>query len=560
MFRKQLLLWLIPCLCFSDPCERVYKHLQLGDTKYASRLAFQMLSEDDSSHQNWRVYLNSLSRDLQVKEALKVFTQYGMRFPEFKNDPEIIEDIAWSVIRKGNNSPSPLVRLYASIASVLSQDSQGVLLIRERLEDRNALIRKVAATLCGFLPDHTIHEQMYTLVQKETNPEVKGALIKGLAKAKYDALLPYLLNQIAKDQSTPEELSLHIEAAIMLTDTINDNQIKMLSKSDRAGLRALSCQLARHFERRESLPFITPLIHDYHPSVRASAIHAVGLLSPQSIEKLNDRVPSVAIMAAWATTLHDASQGEKLFSKWIDHNDPEIRIEAAAVLSQSGPRGAAIMSSLMHKSDDPFVKMTLAKGLIGEREDLFSASLAIQNGLLQVKGRLTTRGYEVGEAIIPCEFSNDPADLNMPEVANQMTRLKLINLLTAVDSEGGDLALREFLQQRSNAVTSLTLTTLLSEGEELSIDSIQEYLNHEKLEVRLQAALLIGTWLKDEEAISLLHTHLPTAKRDLKLQIIEGLGRVADKRSIPYLVEVLKEPLPTQQIITASSILQCLNR
>ena len=129
-----------------------------------------------------------------------------------------------------------------------------------------------------------------------------------------------------------------------------------LAHSDRAGLRLLACQIVQHFELREDVDQIIPLLDDHRADLRAAALHTLGLLrighheGPPLQElfraKLDDNDPSVAITAAWGLTLSDAEAGQKAFQRWFK-NDQKLEVQrmAAAALAATGKYGSGWLNS-----------------------------------------------------------------------------------------------------------------------------------------------------------------------------------------------------------------------
>jgi hypothetical protein len=76
--------------------------------------------------------------------------------------------------------------------------------------------------------------------------------------------------------------------------------------------------------------------------------------------------------------------------------------------------------------------------------------------------------------------------------------------------------------------------------------------------VKVQAALILALWGREESAIATLQQAYGGSDRELKEKIIEGVGRVGAKSSIPFLVEKLQEPSPTLRLLAAAALLQCL--
>ena len=79
-----------------------------------------------------KLLIETYAKQGNEKEMLKCWRQFYQADPEAALDHDLVEKMAWGVIEKGHKSSTPMVRLFAMLAAVLSQDIQGVhLLIRE---------------------------------------------------------------------------------------------------------------------------------------------------------------------------------------------------------------------------------------------------------------------------------------------------------------------------------------------------------------------------------------------------------------------------------------------
>ena len=116
-----------------------------------------------------------------------------------------------------------------------------------------------------------------------------------------------------------------------------------------------------------------------------------------------------------------------------------------------------------------------------------------------------------------------------------------------------------FLQKKNWGVTGISAAVLLTECDESPVDLVKSLLTHPQYKVRIQAALILALWGRDAEAIAVLAQAYPTANRDLKERILEGLGRIGDRSSIPFLTDCLNEPYPSLRVIAACALMQCLN-
>jgi HEAT repeat protein len=97
------------------------------------------------------------------------------------------------------------------------------------------------------------------------------------------------------------------------------------------------------------------------------------------------------------------------------------------------------------------------------------------------------------------------------------------------------------------------------EGDESAVEIVQQLLQDSQPRVRLQAALILSLWSRDESAIRTLEEGYLNSNWEQKARILEGIGRIGSIRSIPFLLNVLKEHSQTLRLIAALALIQCLN-
>ena len=131
------------------------------------------------------------------------------------------------------------------------------------------------------------------------------------------------------------------------------------------------------------------------------------------------------------------------------------------------------------------------------------------------------------------------------EAVEKMTVLELNALVKAIEEKWG--------------VSAAAAATLLEEGDEEAFSLVRSLLTEEDQKIRIQAALILGLFGSDPAAIKVLQEAYPTANRELKVHILEALGHIGDPQSVPFLVEILKEPFQMMRVVAASALIQSLS-
>jgi HEAT repeat protein len=276
------------------------------------------------------------------------------------------------------------------------------------------------------------------------------------------------------------------------------------------------------------------------------------------LQRLSDRDPKVAITAAWLLTINNAELGQKNFDPWLSHQDRDIRLLAASALASTGKYGVPLMRKAFQTTQDPYVRMNLAMGLITQRVDINKACDALYNGLMELHERWMWEEQSGFKVFAPSKVKYDDVIPNNPETVNQLTRLEVLNTLAIMKYPQVQEAVRQFLKEKIWGVTGMASAMLLTEGDESALDIVQQLLQDPDKKVRTQAALILAMWGRGEEAISVLKEAYKDADREMKERILESLGRVGSASTISFLTEKLQEPYQSLRIIAAAALLDCL--
>lgn len=548
--------------------KRVYDHLIIRDETSALKELELALETYPDSKKLKETQIKVYAQTGHEKEMIESWKQYEQLFPEEEMSRDLVGTMASQVIIKGSNSSSPLIRIFSIIASSLANDKDSIKIILQGLGDNNSIVRSAAAAAASGMRDAKICDKILQLINIEKDWQVRLAAIEAAGKMQILEAKDPLLTIASNQSISAEERAAAVIGLVELLNQIERNQLEQLAKSDRFALRILSAALIEHLLASEHLDLLIELLNDSNAEVRKSALHALGNLRPlefkgKSISSyafplLEDPDREVAILAAWLVILYEPSEVKKLFKPWLDHNDGSIRILAAAVLAGAGKYGFPFTLEAFEKSQDTYVKMTLGLALVTHRISEEKGLNALYVGLKTLKNRIMIKDFGSFEAFAPSDIKQKTFISNYPEVINQMTRLQVINTLAIMRFPKAKQAILEFIEDRSWGITGFSAALLLTECDEKAIDIVRGLLKNESSKVQMQAALILALWGKDPEAISTLISAYPTSSREIKEQILEGMGRIGDPKTIPFLVDKLDESFQSLRIIAASSILECL--
>lgn len=548
--------------------KRIQAHLMINDPQAALTEAQQGIDAYPDSKQLMEEHIKVLARMGRDKEMLNAWKALTQHFPDETNNHQIIEIMAWGVIQEAARSPSPITRVFAMLGAFFAQDAKSVPILKEGMRDSNVIVRGASAQIVSRMRDAALREEMLRLFRKETAWLVRLEAIKGIGAMKIMEAQPDLIAILTKANTMAEEKAAAIQSLVNMRETADRQEVVKLAASDRAGLRLLACQVVEHFETKENVDQIIPLLRDTRAEVRSAAVHALGSLriaehqgvsfAEWAAPLLNDPEEQVSINAAWALTISGSALGQQAFARWLADDNRDSRLKAAGALVATGSYGVPIALTAFKETQDNFVRMNLALGLITQRENVDKACDALYSGLMQEKGRWMWQESGCFAYLAPSTIKHKDGFANTPEAVNQLVRLEILNDLAIMKYPHAQEAIRRFLQERTWGVSAMASALLLTEGDDTAVDLVQELLADADPKVRLQAAQILALWGAGEAPVVVLQNSYAGADREMKERILEGIGRVGMLKSLPFLVEKMEEPYQSLRIIAAASILQCL--
>lgn len=554
-----------------DSLRRVQSHLIIKDYPSAfeeAQEAMRLYPHSELIHES---YIKTLAAIGDEKQMLAAWNNYTASFPDKKNNRELIEEMCWGVLHKASSSSSLATRLMSLLGAFFSQDSRGITMLKQGLNDPNSAIRSVAVLLSGHLRDAKLIEEIKRLYTKETVWNVRKEIIPAVGKMKIRELSTDLENLIASDRTLAEEKALAIAALVSLyeEDQMKRESIQKLAQSDRAGLRLLACKVIAHFRLARDTDLAAQLANDNHPEVRMTALQTLGLIRPTDPQyqvvqiaksHLNDAEPKVGIAAAWLLTLYSPHEGQRNFEMLLNHMDQSVRILAAAALAHTGRYGVSSYVNNIRIIEDPYVQLNLALGMIGQQIQTDLAGQILDYVLSSQPDKWIWYEEGIFKAVAPKNVKKGGSDaISDTEMDNQLVRLEILNTLSMISPQMALEAIRKYLMVRPWGVSGAAAGVLLMEGDEAAVDSVQQLLKDKNSKLRIQAALMLSLWSRDEKAIGVLEESYWNVENDLKGKILEGIGRIGSMKSVPFLMEVLEEPSQHLRIIGATVLIQCLN-
>lgn len=551
--------------------KRIYAHLMISDRLSAVEEAEKAVREYPESKALQLAYIRALSEKGDETEAMEQWVETSIKFQEEKNNRRMLELLAWGVLNKGESSAQLNIRLNSMLGAAFTRDAKAIPILLEQMRASNALLRSIAVKLATSFGDAPLKDEIARLLKEEKIWYVRLDVIQAVGLLRLHELKGELKEIIGNPRTLAEEKASAIVALVSMYDQIDREELVSLVRSDRAGLRQLAVEVITHLNMKEELDLLLPLLCDTSSDVRISALNGLGLMRVQKVgstpvselleENVHSNSPEVAITASYVLVLLNEREGGRQLSRWLKSENPEWRRLSSAALSASGKYGLKLTLKEFRETEDPYVKINLAIGLIGQRTQVKMACDAIHEVFSQEKNALwmwDSHSNPLFRSLAPSRVKHIEHIPHYPAVVDQLVRLDLLSILSILRYPNAQAAVREFLQMRTWGVTGAAAATLLQEGDEEDLAAIRELLTDPDEKIRVQAAMILAIVGSDPSAVKILQEAYPHVDREMKVHILEALAHIGDPISIPFLVDILKEPFQVLRVVSASALIQCL--
>ncbi len=513
--------------------------------------------------------IKAFSRGGNEIEALETWKKLVDEDAELLHDRTALEMLAWGVLNKGEDSNQMAIKANALIGASMTRDAKAIPLILDALRGSNSLLRSLGVSLAAAYGDLPLQEEIARLLNEEKVWQVRLELIKAAGQLRMKETKERLIEIVAHPRTLAEEKATAIISLVMMTESVEDKELATLVRSNRAGLRELACQIVFHLNLTDKIGMILPLLRDPHPLVRTSTLNTLALLGikelegrpilehPYIIRLMNDTVPEVAITANWLALLRGEDRG--VLEKWILGPEEKYARLAAGALAITGKKGMNKAEKLMQTSENPYVQVTLALGLIGQQHKIKEACAVINRNLaLPDKWMWDTAMNPLFRSLGPSTVEHTPQVPNYPKVVDQLARIELLEVLCIMKFPKAQEAVKEFLRTSTWGSLGAAASTLIQEGDEEALDVVRALLKDPEEKVRIEAAMILALLGGDKAAVEVLKAAYPNVNREIKVHILEALAKVADPGTIEFLLERLNEPFQVLRVVAATAIIQCL--
>lgn len=530
--------------------EQVDLLLTIGDSEQALKQLASMPDTEEKKRQELLCY----AKQGNIPKLLQAFSTY-----KDQTDPKLLEEVAWAILYKASQSNTPPVRQEAYIASFMANDARGIPLCLQALSDPSEQMRLVATTLAGRMRDEALLEATHQACRQDKSPHVRLNALQALGSMRYDAAKS-TLEAILEEKSSSQEArmsALHALAAIS-----KDPNIQALTSSDKMPLRLLACELMLRHGKKSEIEQIYPLINDPIFDVRLAAIECVAIFGGKPPKELMEAILEhqdikTRILANWLCLSSDYCKARaiKNLHEFLQLEDRLLRLFTAGAISHSGASIAHFGDAFIQQKD-PLVRLNLAIGCIWQRYDTSRAASFMLHAL-EGQPRLSWQSIGTISFVGPSHKVHQAGIDRLPETEDLMVRLELYSMIASSTKIPINEPLRAFLQDKTWGVSSQSAALMMQEGL-LCLEELKPMLQDASKELSLQAAFLLALLAQDDEALLVLQKSYETAPRQMKEYILFAIGRVGNKSSLPFLVQVLKEPFETLRVSAARAILLTL--
>ena len=542
--------------------------MTVGDNKGARRVSFLTRELYPESKSVLSLYIRALASDGYLKEALS-------HLPVILGDAEVranfsvLEAIGWNFLlyEEGISSVSNIASL---LGAYRTHDARCVHLLLKKLDSTNAYDRHLAVKLCMGYRDFPLMQKITMMLKTEKNYFVKLMLIEAAGKMQIKDSASILREMISSSSRTSEEKCAAIQSLINLTEKPAKSELITLKKSHKTSMREFCAALITHFEMDENRDILVEFLEDRHPSVRAKALLGLVLLDADkdTLYNIRGKVESIAKndvveVAAIANVLLlkiDAEKGMRLFSASLLGGDKKKARFNSRVIGCIGAVANPLIQEVFHKSDDPIVKANLCLTMIGKDIDDYLAAKYLSRFLKEYTGRIMMK-TDFAPFFLGVDDStvrHIPYIQNYPNLVDSMTRLQVLSKLSILEVDGALESMRSFLKNRMWKVSSSAAIMMLEESSLEDIKLLKELLCDIDPMVRLQAALVLAFYGNDKTVSCVLEEAYEQVNWEKRIMILEAIGVIGDRKSIPFILEKMKKESFILQKMAAASLLQCL--
>ncbi|MGL4348161.1 MAG: HEAT repeat domain-containing protein [Chlamydiales bacterium] len=558
---------------FADPAsepmlrQRIKLLFLVKDAKGALETSAKAIHQFPESLEIKKLHVQALSQSGYSSYALQLWEEIKNELSDPKEIAKMQECIAWGIISTGKSSSRVEIKNFSLFSSFLTQDARASKMLLDALNSSNAVQRALGIRLAAKYGNAELHRNIINLLATEKVAFVRKELIEAIGVGKIIEGKEALQSILSID-TEPFEKYTAIHSLSLLSENLQIEEITALLQHPQASFRLLAIHIIDKLNLQALYPLLFTILQDPSLDVKIAGLKSIGLHVPEwSIEEKNavkacclDTNPFVSMLGAWNCLLHGEDIGTNVFIEKMQCSNPSIRIFASALLSFTGFKGLPLIISTFQSTEDPYVRVNLARSLISLRVFVKEASLALLDFIRDTAAPIMwDKGqYIFFPMISPSNIAPTPLCYNLRSVMDGMTRLSLLNNLLITEPKVAVETARNYLHNHFWGLSANAAAMLMETGNTYCVDLVKNLLNDSNKKIRLQAALVLAFMHQDERAAKILEELYYTVRQEDRFYILEALGQLSTKQSIPFLMKLLAEPFTGIRIAAASILIQNL--
>jgi HEAT repeat protein len=510
----------------------------------------------------------ALERESDLMQAFTKLEQKNQTTNE-QFDEQLLEEVAWSIIRKQAVAPSSHMRIEAIMTALFTQDARSVPLIAQALQDTSMDVRLCALDCAKSLKDASIQKLVIECARSDPSAHVRTEAINTLKIMGCEDAKPFLRDLLVQEGKTIDEKLCAVCALGALTESPERKDLEKLLQSKSPYMRAYVCDVVLTKNLHQDIDLIESLLDDKSSFVQVAALQTLSLFPQWNMQKSHKKIIELAqsndaklsIASAHLLMLKEQipDVALRIFQKWLENPNEQVRLLAASALAQAGHKASPYIEKILHHATSPLVRLNLAIGCIRERVHEKKAAHILVDELNHIPDRLNQHQAGIFTWIGTTDEVHVPYMARLPETKDLFCRLSLLGIAATCDQTHVEEHLKGFLKDRTWGISGYAAALLIQESDQFHIDALHKLLEDPSEEIRLQAAFLLAMKEQNQQALDLFKSFYPKANRKIKELIITAIGRIGEKKALPFLCTVLQEPFPTLRLRAAGAILQCLN-
>lgn len=549
-------------------CQRIKLLFLVKDMRGALETCISAIDQFPQSLEIKKLYLQALSQSGYSSYALQIWEEIKNELTDLKEIATMQECIAWGILSMGKSSSQIAIKNLSLFSSFLTQDARVSEMLLHALNSSNAIRRALAIRLAAKYGNALLHRAIINLLVTEKVAFVRKELIEAIGVGKIVEGRESLQSILSID-TDPSEKYTAIHSLSLLSENLQPEEIIALLQHPYASFRLLAIEIIDRLNLVALYPLLFTTLQDPSLDVKIAGLKGIGLHIPSkwSMDQKNavkaccsDPNPFVAMLAAWNCLLQEEDIGTNVFIEKMQSTNPSIRIFASALLSFTGFKGLPLIISTFESTKDPYIRINLARGLISLRVLVKEASLALLHFIRETQTPIMwdTGQYIFFPMISPSTITPSPLCYNLRAVMDGITRLSLLNNLLTTEPIVAIETARNYLYNHFWGLSGNAAAMLMETGNSYCVDLVKNLLNDPNKKIRLQAALVLAFMHQDQTAAQVLEELYYTVRQEEKFYILEALGQLSTKQSVPFLMKLLTEPFTGIRITAASILIQNL--